>query len=602
MSSDKSIQDCVNFLLESHQDEAEWGGGFLEKSEITAIKVLIKKNFKTWTSKMTFNGWKLIEKHQEYLDSFSISFSDISRPDYMDDNDPCNINLLQIKNNKFVILNPDEQIKKQFKSLILPFNVETLFSLYPLIISNTLKLDKEYYKFINIYFNLLHEKDMVNLFNNDVLKNLKETLKPFQAIGALFLLLNKRALLGDEMGLGKTIQALTAIEISNSKPALIVCPNNLKIHWFYEINKILANQKVEILSNKASKDADFYIINYESLHKHISFINEIQLKSIVLDESHYLKNQKTKRVKSCSEVVKNIEYRIALTGTPVLKEPIDLISQLRLLNRFDVFGSETDFTEMYYKSEENKWGKTSRKNTKNLDSLNIKLKENGFLRREKKNVAKFLPNKTKNIVYLEQEGKQYQKIEKEFKNLPNNQKISKLNELKQAAAFSKYNGIIEWINNFKTTDKKLVIFAYHQKMQESLINDYPESAKLIKGMTDTERQNNITKFQEDDNCKLIICSIKAFSTGLTLTASSDVLFAETDWCSATNEQCEDRCHRIGQNNNVNIWYLIAKNTIEEHVLNVVKEKKDLIEKSCCSNEKLNKLYNSYSIRDIIYEL
>ena len=79
-------------------------------------------------------------------------------------------------------------------------------------------------------------------------------------------------------------------------------------------------------------------------------------------------------------------------------------------------------------------------------------------------------------------------------------------------------------------------------------------------MSPVERERNVRLFMENENCKLIICSLKAASVGLTLTAASDVLFVEMDWCAATNNQAEDRCHRIGQKNNVNIWYLISKGT------------------------------------------
>ena len=90
------------------------------------------------------------------------------------------------------------------------------------------------------------------------------------------------------------------------------------------------DQKIEILGKNPDPKADYYIINYESLHKYLEFLDSIKAKSVILDESHYVKNQKTKRTTSCLKAVKNIEYRFALTGTAILKSPVDKLSITRI--------------------------------------------------------------------------------------------------------------------------------------------------------------------------------------------------------------------------------------------------------------------------------
>ena len=106
-----------------------------------------------------------------------------------------------------------------------------------------------------MFLNIIKVEDMIDGFDLKDKKNFNFEFKPFQAVGSLFMILNKRVLLGDEMGLGKTIQAIASIEISGKKPCLIVCPNNLKLNWESEIISNIKNQKVEFIDNKSSLDS-----------------------------------------------------------------------------------------------------------------------------------------------------------------------------------------------------------------------------------------------------------------------------------------------------------------------------------------------------------
>lgn len=588
MDIEKKIYNYLGLLSDAHNDMLELDDGFLDRNSILVITVLLKKPYKKWTSKMAFNGWKILEKYQDELKSYKINFHDIKRPDYIEEVkiSPNDNNIFKIVQNKFIIEKPTLNIKKILNIenkenenfISFDFNLSNIYKIIFLIKENEIKVNKEYFKFINMYLNIIPSDQMFDGFSMEMKKNFNFELKPFQAIGCLFSILNKRILLGDEMGLGKTIQSIATIEIANLKPALIICPKNLKLNWESEISNSLINKKIEFLNSKSSLDADFYITNYESLHKNISIIKNIKPKSIVLDESHYLKNEDAKRTKTSLSIINNIEYRFSLTGTAILKTPVDLISQLRILNNLDAFGGETNYIENFCGNSNTKWGKDIRKGSSNLSMLNRRLRETCFLRRHKSDVIKDLPEKTRSYIYMEINKKKYNETLKEFKNLSRQEKLLKIVKLRQITAREKMESVKEWIYNFQESEKKLVVFAYHNEIQQELLKEYPSAAKILSGMSDKERDDNKNKFMEDPECKIIICSLKSASTGLTLTAGSDVLFVEMDWCVSNNIQAEDRCHRIGQLNAVNIWYIIAKGTIEEYIHQVVERKRDLIDK------------------------
>lgn len=610
MNLEKTIQDCLGFLFDSNKESKEWiGEGFLSGSDTVMIKTLSKRHYNQWTSKMAYNGWEILEKYKHELEDCDVQFSDIEKPDYISEetiteND---FNLVNIINNKFKVLNPSKELSAVFenkndKELEFDFNLENLYKLLPFFESNNLNISKEYFKFINMYLNVLETEDMFTGFCKKKLKNFNFKLKPFQAVGCLYMLLNKRIILGDEMGLGKTLQALSSIELANKKPCLIICPNTLKLNWENEIKTNFKDQKVEVMSPKASKDADYYIVNYESLHKHFDLIKEIGIKSSILDESHYVKNQKTKRTTSCLKAIKNIEYRFALTGTAILKSPSELISQLKVINRLDHFGCENTFVDKFCGNSKTQWGNDIRKGASNLSQLNRELRQSCFLRREKDKVTKDLPEKSRSYIYLDVVSKKYKDMIKTFEKLSYRDKIDKIEALRSLAAEEKMDSVKEWINNFQQTEKKLVVFAYHRSVQKKLMEAYPNAAAILSTMSNEEKDENKNRFMNDDDCKIIICSLKSASVGLTLTAASDVLFAEMDWCAANNIQAEDRCHRIGQKNNVNIWYLISKGTIEEYMLNVVMKKMSLFKSIYHSKIDLNEFVGGDSvIKEVLEE-
>jgi len=291
-----------------------------------------------------------------------------------------------------------------------------------------------------------------------------------------------------------------------------------------------------------------------------------------------------------------------LTGTPILNRPNELISQLQILDRLDPLGGYTYFSKRYCQASYNRFGYTN-KGADNLDELHTRLRSTCLIRRTKQEVLSELPEKERTIIPVEIDNRnEYQKAEKDFITWLKEVKgkigslsaeaIVKIEYLKQIVADGKLNQAIDWIKSFLKTEQKLVVFSNHIKIQQNLLKNFPFSATIFGKDCLEKRQESVNKFQTDDNYKLILCSLKAGGVGITLTASSTVLFLELGWTPADHEQAEDRIHRIGQTNQVNIYYMIGYNTIEDWIVELINKKRTIIK--AITDGQLNQIQNIYN--------
>lgn len=600
------IQNALKFLHELHNSYIEMDDEqLLEKTDCVKIKAALSIPDAKWNSKILYSGWEMIEKYKIILEDNNYEVNCIEKPDIDETTMKrfCEDSVICL-GDKLAIKNISDCLKDKFNipccksTFSFDLNLENLYKLVPFIVNGSISFERDSLQKVNIYLNDLKEEDM----HCGLPYKFKRTLKPFQEIGVLFTLINKKVLIGDEMGLGKSIQGLTTVDIANAYPCLIVCPSSLKYNWQDEIAKC-TNSTSHFLNGNNPIDKNFYIINYESLHKHLDYLKKLGLKSIIFDESHYLKNEEAKRTKNSLNVVKNIEYRIELSGTSVLKTPIDLISQLTVLNRIELFGGKDRFLEQYCKPSKTTFG-TDYSGASNLEELAVTLRENCFLRRTKKEVLKELPEKTRTKMMVDIPNiTEYKKTLKDFMNLDKKNKIKRIEDFRQAVAEYKLGMIKEIIDDFLANNQKIVVFAYHKNIQNKLIEMYPDSCRIISEDSAIQDWNKKT-FQEDENKRIIICSFKVANMGIDLTSASNVIMAEMDWCPAINNQAEDRCHRIGQHSSVNAWYVIAKDTIEEHIWNICETKREIIERIYSkeyTNDDICKLYDSI-IEEVIERL
>ncbi len=344
-----------------------------------------------------------------------------------------------------------------------------------------------------------------------------------------------------------------------------------------------------------------FIVNYESLKKyfiksikipegkklrlnHIEFNENIKyFKSVIIDESHRLKNGAAQQTKFAMGVCRGKEMVLLLTGTPVINKPKDLISQLHIMGHLDQsFGSYKNFKTRYCSGP---------REASNLKELNHKLKSSCFFRRAKTDVLKDLPAKMRQIVSCEISNQdEYNDAENNllqylirYKNA-DTEKLARamraeimvsIGILKNISARGKLDGVYDYIDDVMESGEKLIIFVNLREIGQAIHQRYPD-AVTVTGMDDqTSRQRAVESFQNKPDCKLIICSIKAAGVGLTLTASSRVAFVELPWTAADCEQCEDRAHRIGQKDSVQCTYFLGRNTIDEKIYEIIETKRGI---------------------------
>lgn len=433
--------------------------------------------------------------------------------------------------------------------------------------------------------------------------------RPYQEKGVARGIQLKKFMNGDEQGLGKTLQSIATTYAQYLKgelvfPCLVICPSSTKINWKREW-EMWTDRKAMILTSK-NKDtwqrfhemdqADVFITNYESLKKffvksmpvkgRVNSSSEITMdprtdliNSVIVDESHRCKDTSTQQAKFVLKICHGKEFVILLTGTPVVNKPIDLYPQLAIMGRLPHFGGKKGYLQRYCEGG---------RGAANLKELNYLLNKYCFFRREKKDVAKDLPDKQRQTIlcdittrkqynhardnflkYLEESGADDAEIAKKLRG----EIMVKMGELKKLSAYGKLNEAKEFIHQVNDSGEKLIVFVVHHIIVDELLKEFPK-AVTVTGRDNAEaKQVSIDKFQKDPDCKLIICNIKAAGVGITLTASSRVAFIEYPWTYADCVQCEDRAHRIGQTNNVMCTYFLGENTIDEDLYKMIQEKR-----------------------------
>jgi SWI/SNF-related matrix-associated actin-dependent regulator of chromatin subfamily A-like protein 1 len=417
-------------------------------------------------------------------------------------------------------------------------------------------------------------------------------LKPFQRAGVSYLLAQRRAFLADEQGLGKTIEALAALEADGAYPAVVVCPASLKLNWMRELERWLPGRTKQALSGMGGdgasiSTADVTVVNYDILAARAPALAAMQPRALVLDESHYCKNAAAKRTQAVARLATSVPSDglvLALTGTPVMNRPPELISQLRIIGRLADFGSGAQFGRRFSGADAHV-------------RLHWHLRSRCFVRRLKADVLPQLPPKTRTVVPVELDNEpEYRLAETDviawLRSRPLDlseldarvaaalraERLVRLNALKMLAARGKLHAALAWIHDFCTSGERLVVFARHREVQRAVIERFPHALHILGADSHAARDASLSAFQAADTSEnqLIVCSLEVAGQGLTLTQASNVAFLELDWTPAKHDQAEDRCHRIGQQDAVNAWYLLAAGTIDETMATLLERKRAII--------------------------
>jgi SWI/SNF-related matrix-associated actin-dependent regulator of chromatin subfamily A-like protein 1 len=430
----------------------------------------------------------------------------------------------------------------------------------------------------------------------------------------------ERTLIGDEQGLGKTLESvgvMIGLEVIGKSPfpCFVVCPATAKPNWKREWEKwshkrcmildssMPAQQRRNWFSYVAAGLVDVVIINYESIDtfcvesypkektktgKKVPWKAEaVKLKEFmscfkggILDESHKCKDPTTNQSKFILRIFNTLPYRLLLSGTPVVNKPVDLFAQLGILGQLKHFGGATGFKKRYCGENE--------KGASNLRELNYKLNTHCFFRREKKEVAKDLPEKMRQIIYCDITTRvEYERCRQDFEQYLIDQGVfddeaiarrlrgiimTRMQMLKQISAQGKMNEVKEFVNEVLESGEKLVVFCHLHDIVDKCLHLWPHAVTVTGRDSMDARDRNILRFQTDPACNLIVCNHQAAGVAITLTASSRVAFIEYPWHYASCVQCEDRTHRIGQVNNVMCTYFSGIDTVDDRMLELIMEK------------------------------
>ena len=455
----------------------------------------------------------------------------------------------------------------------------------------------------------------------DVPHTLTGDLRPYQKIGYSWLVQNIRygfgSILADDMGLGKTIQILSAIlyykenNLLEDKTALIIVPPTLISNWENEIKKFTPDLTYFIYhgSNRTFplETYDIILTSYGVVRLDLDMFVDQRWFLCIIDEAQNIKNPNTEQTKAIKSV--DARSKVALTGTPIENKLMDYWSIFDFTNK-GYLSTKDDFKRQYVMPIE------KLEDEETLDDLRTIAKP-FVLRRLKTDddIKKELPEKFINDIYCTLSKKQiklYNAILDEiFFDIENSKGIQRkgiilkiLTTLKQTcnhpAQFldiknpkisesGKMELLVDILSNILDANEKVLIFTQYVEMgkliQELISKKFKQEVLFLHGsQTRIEKANVIDTFQEDENYKILVATLKTGGTGLNLTAAQNVIHYDLWWNPAVENQATDRVHRIGQENDVMVYRFITKGTLEETIDAISKHKTDLASKSIVSDE------------------
>ena len=443
-------------------------------------------------------------------------------------------------------------------------------------------------------------------------KGLLANLRPYQKAGYDWLRFLAEYKLGgclaDDMGLGKTIQALAFLQSQKElkiaeNPTLLVMPTSLIYNWLKEIEKFTPNLKTFVYTGtnreKNTEQFDSYdliLTSYGILRIDIDFIKNYRFNYVILDESQSIKNPTSHISKAVMQL--NSANRLILTGTPLENSTMDLWTQLTFINP-GLLGTQSFFRNEYQIPIEKH---QDIEKTKRLYSLIKPF----MMRRHKSQVATELPPKVESIHYCdmtEEQEKCYEQAKSYYRNIILEQIEEKgfgksqmtvlqgLTKLRQLANHplmidenyvgdsGKNEEVLQKLETIVEEGHKVLIFSQFVK-HLSIFRKHLDENKVdycyLDGST-SNRQEQVERFQNDDSVKVFLISLKAGGLGLNLTAAEYVFLLDPWWNPAIEAQAIDRAHRIGQQNTVFTYKFITRNSVEEKILALQRNKRKLFD-------------------------
>lgn len=440
-------------------------------------------------------------------------------------------------------------------------------------------------------------------------QKLQKVLRPYQGDGAKWMITLAQhslgGLLADEMGLGKSVQAITLI-VSNYKEgnSLIACPAAVVYNWRDEFEKFAPQLTISVVDGSAqerraiinsSEHADVLITSYDSLKRDLEQYQSIHINNEIIDEAQYIKNPQTQAARAVKSV--NARHRFALTGTPIENRLSELWSIFDFLMP-GFLGTYQNYKRRFEKPITDNQDKMAMKELK-------KMVQPFILRRLKQQVLKDLPDKNEEVVAVSlvgNQGKLYnayaQRLLAQLKHEDDEsfrnhqmQILAELTRLRQICCSpklidehfrghaGKVDACVKLIKQETNAGHKILLFSQFTSLLDIMaarLKRAKISYFVIEGQTPKKTRLELVKqFNETEQPAVFLISLKAGGTGLNLTSADIVIHFDPWWNVAAENQATDRAHRIGQHHDVQIYKLIAKDTIEERIINLQQQKSAL---------------------------
>jgi SWI/SNF-related matrix-associated actin-dependent regulator 1 of chromatin subfamily A len=485
------------------------------------------------------------------------------------------------------------------------------FDMY--FIPKTQVLDDPYFEDIDIDVDFEKYEKLDQFVNYDGTVGRKILEK--QKDGIKFLLTRNGAILADQMGSGKTMQSAIAAIESGVKKILIVCPTSAKINWQRELN-YLQEYDVNIINSSRYKTAKFVIINYDIL-KNFHTLKGEELDGIppnrelvndkfdlcIIDEAHNLKNHKSIRGAIMRELC--VDYGIEkvwlLSGTPVANRPMDFYNLLSLI-KSPLVKNWQHYVVRYCDGKQittkTRGGKVKKiwltDGASNLDELSIKSR-NLLLRRLTHEFSD-MPEKIITPLYYQMDKTQeneYNSLWDEYLLERKKQKkkgkiereLVELSLLRKYIAMQTIPKTIELVDDIISQGNKVVIFTCFTEELLALSEYYKKNSVTHYGqMSNKDKQTSVDLFQKEGGPMVFIGNIISAGVAITLTRANYMVFNSFDWVPGNIEQAEFRIYRIGQKNNVKIYYNLFEKTIMTRMWKTIKYKQDIINKILNENQ------------------
>ncbi len=480
----------------------------------------------------------------------------------------------------------------------------------------------------------LRLENFTNIKDTKIPKQITATLRDYQKEGFNWLhFLHEMkwgGILADDMGLGKTLQIITFIQsiISENKlPNLVVVPTSLLFNWKNELEKFGPKLKAYFYHGlnrendikKLSKN-NLLITTYGLIGRNADFFSQMEFNYVILDESQAIKNPNSMRYKAVRLLKGN--NKLALTGTPIENNTFDLYAQMNFVNP-GFFGSMEAFRKNFAMPID--------KDNNQEAAADLQKMINPFvLRHTKEQVATELPPKTENVIYCEMQPAQ-RKVYEAYKNEYRNKILKKIEE--EGIGKSKFF-VLEALTRLrqicnsplllkdkhintdesikikelmshileKTSNHKVLLFSQFTSMlalvKEKLESNNVTYEYLDGKCTTKQRQQSVNNFQENDDIRVFLISLKAGGTGLNLTAADYVYIIDPWWNPAVENQAIDRCYRIGQDKSVMAYRMICKDTIEEKIVQLQDKKRKMASDIIQTDESIMKSLDKDSLQNL----